>query len=86
MAVGLKELSANLENDLQEYLRTGRGVHIGSAVVGDMGRAGARLLTAIGDPVDTSSRLETMNKGFTSKLIVSENPLTPGWIYRRKAG
>jgi adenylate cyclase len=72
MAVGLKELNENLENDLPEYLRIGIGVHIGSAVVGDMGYAGARSVTAIGDPVDTSSRLETMNKGFTSKLIVSE--------------
>jgi adenylate cyclase len=46
-------------------LRIGIGVHVGSAVVGNMGYAGARPVTAIGGPVNTASRLETMNKGFT---------------------
>ena len=72
MAVSLKELNENLRNDLQESVRIGIGVHVGSAVGGDIGYAGAQLVTAIGDPVNTASRLETINKGFASQLIVSE--------------
>ncbi len=37
-----------------------------------MGYAGARSVTAIGDPVNTASRLEAMNKDFASQLIVSK--------------
>ena len=68
MAVRLKELNENLKHDLPESLRTGIGVHVGR----DIGYAGAQLVTAIGDPVNTASRLETINKGFASQLIVSE--------------
>ena len=72
MVAGLKELNENLKNDLPESLRIGIGVHVGSAVVGNMGYAGARSVTAIGDPVNTANRLETMNKKLASQLIFSE--------------
>jgi adenylate cyclase len=72
MAVSLKGLNENLKNDLPETLRISISVHVGNSVVGDMGYAGARSVTATGDPVSTASRVETMSRGFTSQLIVSE--------------
>ena len=80
MAVGLKGLNKNLKNDLPETLRISVGVHVGNSVVGDMGYAGARSVTATGDPVSTASRVETMSRGFTSQLIVSEKVTAHAWL------
>jgi adenylate cyclase len=80
MAVSLKELNENLRNDLPESLRIGIGVHVGSAVGGDIGYAEAQLVTVIGVPVNTASRLETINKGCTSQLIVSEKVTAHAWL------
>ena len=42
------------------------------AIVGEMGYGQATNLTAIGDTVNTASRLETMTKEFGVELVVSE--------------
>ena len=67
----LDELNRTLANDLEEPLRIGIGIHFGPAIVGEMGYAKAIGVTAIGDTVNTASRLETLTKEFTCQLIVS---------------
>ena len=48
--------------DLDQPLRIGIGLHAGPAIVGEMGYGRAVSLTAIGDTVNTASRLETLTK------------------------
>ena len=71
MAIALQEMNQTLRNDLPEPLRIGIGIHIGPVIVGEMGYAAAVSVTAIGDAVNTASRLETANKEFGSQLVVS---------------
>ncbi len=72
MSEGLKELNRSLEHDLDEPLRIGIGIHAGPAIVGEMGYGQATNLTAIGDTVNTASRLEAMTKELKAQLVVSE--------------
>jgi adenylate cyclase len=72
MARALDVLNANLAHDLSEPIRIGIGVHSGHVIVGEMGYGRARYLTAIGDPVNTASRLEALTKEYDCQLVVSE--------------
>jgi adenylate cyclase len=72
MGTVLAELNETLTHDLDEPLRIGIGIHIGAAIVGEMGYARAVSLTAIGDTVNIASRLEGLTKDFGVELVVSE--------------
>jgi adenylate cyclase len=72
MSEKLDELNSLLKNDLPAPLRIGIGIHSGPAIVGEMGYSHAISITAIGDTVNTSSRLETKTKDFSAQLIFSD--------------
>jgi adenylate cyclase len=72
MAAQLEDLNQSLIDDLDEPLRIGIGIHTGPAIVGEMGYASAVSMTAIGDAVNTASRLETLTKEHHCQLIISE--------------
>ena len=73
MAEALRDLNDLLEPDLPEPLRIGMGIHAGPAIVGEMGYAEAVSVTAVGDTVNTASRLESLSKEFAAQLVVSSD-------------
>ena len=71
MSRALHELNETLRHDLAEPLRIGIGIHVGPVIVGEMGYASATSVTAIGDTVNTASRLEGATKEFQAQLVLS---------------
>ena len=67
----MDELNERVMKDLGEALRIGIAIHQGTAVVGEMGYRRVISVTAIGDAVNTASRLEAMTKEFGCELVVS---------------
>jgi adenylate cyclase len=72
MSERLLEINASLKHDLARPLRMGIGIHSGSVIVGEMGYGHAVSITAIGDAVNTASRLEAMTKDLSAQLVVSD--------------
>lgn len=80
MARNLVQLNQALATDLDEPLRMGMGIHVGPVIVGEMGYRGLKGITAVGDVVNTASRLEGKTKDFRVQLVVSEDVLTRAGI------
>jgi adenylate cyclase len=71
----LDSLNASLADELPSRLNIGIGLHTGDAILGRIGvastsGAGDRI-TALGDTVNTASRLESSTKELASQLVVS---------------
>jgi adenylate cyclase len=73
MAEELESLNESLVHDLEEPLRIGIGVHAGPVILGEMGYGASVSVTAVGDTVNTASRLEAMTKALEVQLILSES-------------
>jgi adenylate cyclase len=68
---GLEELNTAFAQELGAPLRIAIGLHAGPAIVGEMGFGKASSLTAIGDTINTASRLEGLAKERNVQLAVS---------------
>ena len=80
MLARLEALNETLKNDLREPLRIGIGIHTGEAIVGEMGPPDARTVSAIGDTVNTTARLEGLSKDLGKTIVVSEDTIRHGNI------
>jgi adenylate cyclase len=76
MSERLPELNASLQAELDRPLRIGIGIHCGPTIVGEMGYGNTAAITAIGDAVNTASRLESLTKSFACELVVSEEAVS----------
>ena len=72
MSLNLAEMNASFGEELKAPLRIGIGIHYGPAIVGEMGFGTIHTLTAVGDTVNTASRLENATKELKCQLVVSE--------------
>jgi adenylate cyclase len=72
MALRMESLNRALIHDIPEPLRIGIGIHTGPAIVGEMGYGTAVSITAVGDAVNTASRVESLTKTYACELVISE--------------
>jgi adenylate cyclase len=72
MSERMESLNRALIHDMPEPLRIGIGIHTGPAIVGEMGYGKAVSVTAVGDSVNTASRIEGLTKTYSCELVVSE--------------
>src|SRR5258708_35179824 len=77
MSERLVELNQALEHDLREPLRIGIGLHFGPTIVGEIGYGKAISLTAVGDAVNTASRLGPAPKEHACRVVVSAHLSRP---------
>lgn len=64
-------LNAALAEELPFPLRIGVGIHFGVAIVGDIGPPAVRHVSAIGDTINTTARLESMTKDLEVPMVIS---------------
>jgi adenylate cyclase len=69
----LDELNLGMERDYGVRLRMGGGIHTGPAHVGNMGTSDLMDYTAIGDTVNTASRIEGMCSKYGVGAVISKD-------------
>ncbi|MFT6913811.1 MAG: adenylate cyclase [Motiliproteus sp.] len=68
----VERLNLRLQLELEQPLRIGVGIHCGEAIVGSMGPPSSPILSALGDTVNTTARLESQCKPTRIPLLVSK--------------
>jgi adenylate cyclase len=71
MSRRIDRLNDMFAHELSEPLAIGIGIHAGTVVLGEMGWGKSMTLTAIGDCVNTASRLDSLSKDYGVELVVS---------------
>ncbi len=73
----LQALNRTLAADLDNPISIGIGIHTGPAILGRIGGSGgggaSQNITALGDTVNTASRLESATKKLSCQLVISQS-------------
>jgi adenylate cyclase len=70
---GVKDLNRTYASELDRPLKLAMSLHTGPAIIGEMGDGPATHLTAVGDTINTASRLEGIAKDLDVELMISES-------------
>jgi len=68
----IDELNKKRESEGKFPIKIGIGLHSGTILAGNIGNKRKLQYTVIGDTVNTASRIESLNKQFTSTILLSE--------------
>jgi adenylate cyclase len=82
----LKTFNAKIRTEFPKFpeLRVRVGLHMGTAIVGNIGARNRHNYTAIGDGVNLASRLEGLAKTYQCSLLVSEDAVVAAKAFGRK--
>ncbi|MFO7848967.1 MAG: adenylate/guanylate cyclase domain-containing protein [Spirochaetia bacterium] len=69
----LTDFNEYLQNHFNHSFRIGIGLHSGTVIVGKLGFHKKKEFTAVGDTVNTASRIESLNKRAGTSVLVSES-------------
>ena len=75
MFEAVDDLKERLAGELETPLAIGIGIHTGEAIVGRMGPPKTPIISALGDSVNTTARLESTTKELGVPLVVSADTL-----------
>jgi adenylate cyclase len=72
MLVKVEELNVGWRAQGKNGIAIGIGVNSGEVIFGNVGRGKKVEFTVIGDPVNLAARLESLNKDFSTNVVISE--------------